>query len=287
MHCRRRERRADRARAARRHAPRRRRPPSRHRRACGRCSTTWPGASRRTASRSRWSSRSRHRGTAASCDSLESAHGSRRGSSTTTHSSRSLDAAADLLVVEDDVSRVSVLGFCMGGYYTFKAAASGRFDAAVAFYGMLRTPEGWRGPGHALDPLDIADAMCPTLAIFGIDRPVHAGRRHRRAARGVEGSRRLRDRRRRRRRARFRPRPRTTRAPRRRRRRSCWATRDRLGPAECRRRYAARAGQLVAVEDAVAAAAGDLEPAEPHEQSRSPCSRARVTRRPCRRVLPA
>ena len=59
-----------------------------------------------------------------------------------------LDAAADLLVVEDDVRRVSVLGFCMGGYYTFKAAASDRFDAAVAFYGMLRTPEDWRGAGH-------------------------------------------------------------------------------------------------------------------------------------------
>jgi carboxymethylenebutenolidase len=78
-----------------------------------------------------------------------------------------LDAAANLLVVEDDVTRVSVLGFCMGGYYTFKAAASGRFDAAVAFYGMLRTPEGWRGPGHRVDPLEVAEEMCPTLAIFG------------------------------------------------------------------------------------------------------------------------
>src|SRR4029450_10965107 len=48
-------------------------------------------------------------------------------------------AAATLLVVADDVTRVSVLGFCMGGYYTFKAAATGRFDAAVAYYGMLRT----------------------------------------------------------------------------------------------------------------------------------------------------
>jgi carboxymethylenebutenolidase len=78
-----------------------------------------------------------------------------------------LEAAADLLVVEDDVARVSVLGFCMGGYYTYKAAASDRFDAAVAFYGMLRTPEPWRGPGHGRDPLDLAAEMCPTLAIFG------------------------------------------------------------------------------------------------------------------------
>jgi carboxymethylenebutenolidase len=78
-----------------------------------------------------------------------------------------LEAAADRLVVDDDVNRVSVVGFCMGGYYTFKAAASDRFDAAVAFYGMLRTPEGWRSSGHRTDPLDLAAGMCSTLAIFG------------------------------------------------------------------------------------------------------------------------
>jgi carboxymethylenebutenolidase len=82
-----------------------------------------------------------------------------------------LEAAADLLVVEDDVTRVSVLGFCMGGYYTFKAAASDRFDAAVAFYGMLRTPENWRGSGHTVGPLDVAESVCPTLAIFGSADP--------------------------------------------------------------------------------------------------------------------
>jgi carboxymethylenebutenolidase len=78
-----------------------------------------------------------------------------------------LDAAANLLVVEDDVSRVSVLGFCMGGLYTFKAASLDRFDAAVAFYGMLRTPDAFRGPGHHIDPLAVAAEMVPTLAIFG------------------------------------------------------------------------------------------------------------------------
>jgi carboxymethylenebutenolidase len=78
-----------------------------------------------------------------------------------------LSAAADLMVVEDDVSRVSILGFCMGGHYVFKAAASDRFDAAVPFYGMLRTPDGWGGPGHRIEPLDVAGDMCPTLAIFG------------------------------------------------------------------------------------------------------------------------
>jgi carboxymethylenebutenolidase len=83
-----------------------------------------------------------------------------------------LEAAADLLVVQDDVTRVSVLGFCMGGYYTFKAAASGRFDAAVAFYGMLRTPDAWKGgSGRHTDPIDLAAQMCPTLAIFGSADP--------------------------------------------------------------------------------------------------------------------
>jgi carboxymethylenebutenolidase len=77
-----------------------------------------------------------------------------------------LSVAADLLVVEDDVTRVCVLGFCMGGHYAFKAAASDRFDAAVAFYGMLRTPQHWRGPGHA-DPLEVVADACPTLAVFG------------------------------------------------------------------------------------------------------------------------
>jgi carboxymethylenebutenolidase len=82
-----------------------------------------------------------------------------------------LSVAADLLVVEDDVSRVCVLGFCMGGHYTLKAAASDRFDAAVAFYGMVRTPDAWDGPGHTIEPLDVAAEMCPTLAIFGTADP--------------------------------------------------------------------------------------------------------------------
>jgi carboxymethylenebutenolidase len=38
-------------------------------------------------------------------------------------------AAADLL----DVEPVGVLGFCMGGMYTMKAAATGRFDRACPF----------------------------------------------------------------------------------------------------------------------------------------------------------
>ena len=77
-----------------------------------------------------------------------------------------LSAAADLLVVEDGVTSVGVLGFCMGGMFALKAAATDRFDRAVAFYGMVRLPPGWEGPG--LRPaLETAADVCPTLAIFG------------------------------------------------------------------------------------------------------------------------
>ena len=77
-----------------------------------------------------------------------------------------LSAAADLLVVDDDVTSVGVLGFCMGGLYTLEAAATDRFDRAVAFYGMIRLPDAFKGPGHR-EPLDTAVDVCPTLAIFG------------------------------------------------------------------------------------------------------------------------
>jgi carboxymethylenebutenolidase len=77
-----------------------------------------------------------------------------------------LSAAADLLVVEDGVTSVGVLGFCMGGMYALKAAATERFDRAVSFYGMIRIPESWQGPGQG-SPLDTAADACPTLAIFG------------------------------------------------------------------------------------------------------------------------
>ena len=77
-----------------------------------------------------------------------------------------LEAAADYLVVHDDVREVGVLGFCMGGMQVLKAAATGRFDRAVAFYGMIRVPEDWVGP-HTRQPLDTAADVCPTLAIFG------------------------------------------------------------------------------------------------------------------------
>jgi len=81
-----------------------------------------------------------------------------------------LERAADYLVVHDDVSDVAVLGFCMGGMYALKAAATGRFDRAVAFYGMIRVPEAWRSP-ELQEPLDVAADVCPTLALFGTEDP--------------------------------------------------------------------------------------------------------------------
>ncbi|MEZ5381927.1 MAG: dienelactone hydrolase family protein [Microthrixaceae bacterium] len=68
--------------------------------------------------------------------------------------------------------RVGVMGFCMGGMYAMKAAGSGRFDAAVAFYGMIRMPEAWRSP-HQADAIDsvAAEGACPVLALCGTEDP--------------------------------------------------------------------------------------------------------------------
>ena len=77
-------------------------------------------------------------------------------------------AAAAELRERTAVERVAVLGFCMGGMYALKSAASGAFDRVVAFYGMIRVPEQFRGPGHA-EPIDIvaAPGSAPVLAIIG------------------------------------------------------------------------------------------------------------------------
>jgi len=73
-------------------------------------------------------------------------------------------AAADLVGVKP----VAVLGFCMGGMYTLKAAGTGRFDRAVSFYGMVRVPEKWRAPeqGEPLATLG-APGAARVLAIVG------------------------------------------------------------------------------------------------------------------------
>lgn len=84
---------------------------------------------------------------------------------------RDLLDAADDIARRADVSRVGVLGFCMGGMSTFRAAGSGRFDRAVSFYGMIRPPAQWSTAGG--DPLDALarPECCPVLAILGgVDR---------------------------------------------------------------------------------------------------------------------
>jgi carboxymethylenebutenolidase len=77
-------------------------------------------------------------------------------------------AAAHVLRERAGVSKIAVLGFCMGGMYALKAAGTGTFDRAVAFYGMIRVPEAWQGPGHA-EPLEALGRprACPVLAIIG------------------------------------------------------------------------------------------------------------------------
>src|SRR5437868_13027640 len=81
-----------------------------------------------------------------------------------------LVAAADMLAIEP----VGILGFCMGGMYTMKATAAGRFDRAAAFYGMIRVPEAWTGPKQR-DALELLKASPGSaervLAIIGSADP--------------------------------------------------------------------------------------------------------------------
>lgn len=79
-----------------------------------------------------------------------------------------LEAAA----VATGCDRVSVVGFCMGGMYALKAATVPRFARAVAFYGMIRLPDGWAGP-EAAEPLALlaGRAHCPVLALCGGEDP--------------------------------------------------------------------------------------------------------------------
>lgn len=79
-----------------------------------------------------------------------------------------VSAAADATECET----VVIAGFCMGGMYTIKAAVTGRFHRAAAFYGMIRLPEHWKGPGQG-EPLDLLanGDSCPLLAIIGTEDP--------------------------------------------------------------------------------------------------------------------
>jgi carboxymethylenebutenolidase len=61
----------------------------------------------------------------------------------------------------------AVFGFCMGGMYAYKAAAVDLFDRVVGFYGMIRVPEAWEGPGQG-QPLDaVRSGPASTMAIIG------------------------------------------------------------------------------------------------------------------------
>jgi carboxymethylenebutenolidase len=76
-----------------------------------------------------------------------------------------IDAAASAMA---SVRRVGLIGFCMGGMYCFNAARSERFDRIASFYGMIRLPVDWAGPGHR-EPLDHLAAGHPdrVLALVG------------------------------------------------------------------------------------------------------------------------
>ncbi len=85
------------------------------------------------------------------------------------------DVVGDLVDAANrlEVEPVALVGFCMGGMYAFKASASHRFDRIVSFYGMIRLPERWRGPGQR-EPLQLLDhAADPSaiLAIIGTEDP--------------------------------------------------------------------------------------------------------------------
>lgn len=73
-------------------------------------------------------------------------------------------AAAELTGCE----HVGLIGFCMGGMYALKSAAVGRFDRVAGFYGMIRVPEGWSGPGQG-QPLEAVAARGQTqvMAVVG------------------------------------------------------------------------------------------------------------------------
>lgn len=77
------------------------------------------------------------------------------------------DKIADLQAAAAEIGakQVDVMGFCMGGMYAFKAAS--QVDRAVAFYGMVRLPAPWQGPGQK-EPLDyLGEGAQNVLALMG------------------------------------------------------------------------------------------------------------------------
>ena len=239
--------------------------------ASARCSTTCAAVSPPTGSRCARPSRSPARRSRCAPTPTRGAHGVRAGARRRPADRRPRGRGRLPRRARRRARGRACSGFCMGGMQVLKAAATGRFDRAVAFYGMIRVPDDWVGP-NTREPLDTAADVCPTLAIFGGRGCVHPGRRHRGAPRCVGGPARLRDRRLPRGRPRVRARARAARrtgpttpptrggasSP------SCCPT-DRRLSGQGLRGWRARS-QRLAVEDAVAVAALDLDPAEPGEQ---------------------
>jgi dienelactone hydrolase len=87
---------------------------------------------------------------------------------------RDADVLGDAVAAADatGAERVVLLGFCMGGMYALKAAATGRFAAVASFYGMIKVPEGWRGPDLA-EPLEQLrrPGRAPVIALLGGQDP--------------------------------------------------------------------------------------------------------------------
>lgn len=88
-----------------------------------------------------------------------------------------VDKMADLSAAIDATGRstVNALGFCMGGMYAMKSLSDRRVERAVAFYGMVRVPESWRGDYQhdAIDTVRARAASGPLnlMCIFGGNDP--------------------------------------------------------------------------------------------------------------------
>ncbi len=80
-----------------------------------------------------------------------------------------LQAAVDFLAAREDVGRVGVIGFCMGGQYALLAACTcSGLSACAPFYGMVRYREGLDPERKPRQPLDaLADLSCPVLGFYG------------------------------------------------------------------------------------------------------------------------
>ena len=65
--------------------------------------------------------------------------------------------------------KAGCIGFCMGGMYALKAPSTGAFARICSFYGMIRVPEAWRGPGQGepLEHLARAPSGTRVMAVLG------------------------------------------------------------------------------------------------------------------------